>query len=71
MVFKVVIEKGHPERDLYLGPGIKYPPSVGAVLQDLLSFLLLYYYIIPMSLYVTIELYKFIGKTELKNQNYY
>ncbi|XP_013181394.1 PREDICTED: probable phospholipid-transporting ATPase IF [Papilio xuthus] len=61
MVFKVIIEKRHPERDVFLGPGTKYPPSVATVLQDLFSFLLLYYYIIPMSLYVTIELYKFIG----------
>lgn len=31
-------------------------------MRDLLSFLLLYNYLIPISLYVTIELQKFIGK---------
>ncbi|XP_075974263.1 phospholipid-transporting ATPase IF-like [Anticarsia gemmatalis] len=58
---KMLIERRNPERDLYLGPGNPVPAPIGAILQDLFSFLLLYYYIIPMSLYVTIELYKFIG----------
>ncbi|XP_047019641.1 phospholipid-transporting ATPase IF isoform X2 [Helicoverpa zea] len=58
---KLFIERRHPERDKYLGPGTPYPAPLSSILQDLFSFLLLYYYIIPMSLYVTIELYKFIG----------
>lgn len=51
--------RGHQE---YLGSYAAWPPSLSSVLQDTFSFLLLYYYIIPMSLYVTIELYKFIGE---------
>uniref|UniRef100_A0A2A4JGX5 Phospholipid-transporting ATPase n=1 Tax=Heliothis virescens TaxID=7102 RepID=A0A2A4JGX5_HELVI len=58
---KMIIERKHSERDKYLGPGTPYPAPISYILQDLFSFLLLYYYIIPMSLYVTIELYKFIG----------
>ncbi|XP_026732773.1 probable phospholipid-transporting ATPase IF [Trichoplusia ni] len=61
LIAKLLIERANPERDLYLGPGSPYPVPIGDLLQDLFSFLLLYYYIIPMSLYVTIELYKFIG----------
>ncbi|KAJ8721706.1 hypothetical protein PYW07_002481 [Mythimna separata] len=61
LVAKLLIELHNTERDIYLGPGTSYPIPFKAVLQDLFSFLLLYYYIIPMSLYVTIELYKFIG----------
>nr|XP_021202672.2 probable phospholipid-transporting ATPase IF isoform X1 [Bombyx mori] len=61
LIAKLVIEHRNPEKDLYLGPGTTFPPHVSDLLQDLFSFLLLYYYIIPMSLYVTIELYKFIG----------
>lgn len=65
LLAKVLIERFNPERDLYLGPAPENPTSVGNLLQDLFSFLLLYYYIIPMSLYVTIELYKFIGELTL------
>lgn len=61
LVAKLWIERRNRERDLYLGPGSPIPAPFGDILQDLFSFLLLYYYIIPMSLYVTIELYKFIG----------
>ncbi|XP_035434011.2 phospholipid-transporting ATPase IF [Spodoptera frugiperda] len=61
LVAKLWIERRNRERDLYLGPGNPIPAPFGSILQDLFSFLLLYYYIIPMSLYVTIELYKFIG----------
>ncbi|KAJ0175409.1 hypothetical protein K1T71_008568 [Dendrolimus kikuchii] len=52
---KMYIEMKHPERTLYLGE------HTTKVFEDLFSFLLLYYYIVPMSLYVTIELYKFLG----------
>ncbi|XP_072939136.1 phospholipid-transporting ATPase IF-like [Epargyreus clarus] len=58
---KMIIDRKNPERDIYLGDSGSNSVTVGSVLQDLFSFLLLYYYIIPMSLYVTIELYKFIG----------
>lgn len=59
---KIVIERRNPKRELYIGPLTSYPASFADLMQDLFSFLLLYYYIIPMSLYVTIELYKFTGK---------
>lgn len=59
---KLVIERKNPQMELYLGPGTPQPAPVEYLMQDFFSFLLLYYYIIPMSLYVTIELYKFIGK---------
>lgn len=61
-LFKRYSDMRHQSRDLYLGPGSTFPQPISAVLQDMFSFLLLYYYIIPMSLYVTIELYKFIGE---------
>ncbi|XP_060803599.1 phospholipid-transporting ATPase IF isoform X2 [Amyelois transitella] len=58
---KIIIENRNPERQSYLGPALQYSSMAQQTVQDLFSFLLLYYYIIPMSLYVTIELYKFIG----------
>ncbi|XP_068632358.1 phospholipid-transporting ATPase IF-like [Battus philenor] len=61
MLLKLYIEGRNSGRNVYLGPGMRYPTPISSILQDLFSFLLLYYYIIPMSLYVTIELYKFIG----------
>ncbi|CAH2075970.1 unnamed protein product, partial [Iphiclides podalirius] len=61
LLFKILIEGRNSGRDVYLGPGTRYPAPLASIFQDLFSFLLLYYYIIPMSLYVTIELYKFIG----------
>ncbi|CAH2107980.1 unnamed protein product [Euphydryas editha] len=60
-VAKIVLEIMYSERNEYLGLGEHYFPTFSSTFQDLFSFLLLYYYIIPMSLYVTIELYKFIG----------
>ncbi|XP_052754672.1 phospholipid-transporting ATPase IF-like [Galleria mellonella] len=60
MAAKIIIQRKNPGHILYLGVYTDYS-KVKHVLQDLFSFLLLYYYIIPMSLYVTIELYKFIG----------
>ncbi|KAI5633171.1 cation transport ATPase (P-type) domain-containing protein [Phthorimaea operculella] len=61
LTFKIVIERSEPDHDVYLGPGTPQPAPFSYLMQDLFSFLLLYYYIIPMSLYVTIELYKFVG----------
>ncbi|XP_048480436.1 phospholipid-transporting ATPase IF isoform X1 [Plutella xylostella] len=58
---KIRFELKNHGHETYLGPQTTWPPTPSAVMQDLFSFLLLYYYIIPMSLYVTIELYKFIG----------
>ncbi|XP_041988181.1 phospholipid-transporting ATPase IF [Aricia agestis] len=61
LVAKVIIDKWNYQRQAYLGTPEEHPLNARSILQDLFSFLLLYYYIIPMSLYVTIELYKFIG----------
>ncbi|XP_045447755.1 phospholipid-transporting ATPase IF-like [Melitaea cinxia] len=60
-VAKIILDTLHHERKEYLGYEPDYIPTFLGSLQDLFSFLLLYYYIVPMSLYVTIELYKFIG----------
>ncbi|CAH2236701.1 jg20919 [Pararge aegeria aegeria] len=60
-VAKVILEHWQSEHELYIGPSTEDPFRAKNIFQDLFSFLLLYYYIIPMSLYVTIELYKFIG----------
>ncbi|KAJ2942708.1 hypothetical protein O0L34_g2178 [Tuta absoluta] len=61
LAFKIIIERSGPGHEVYLGPGTPQPAPFSSLMQDLFSFLLLYYYIIPMSLYVTIELYKFVG----------
>ncbi|GBP58870.1 Probable phospholipid-transporting ATPase IF, partial [Eumeta japonica] len=60
-VLKRVYDLRYHAHEAYLGEGTTSYESVNDVLQDMFSFLLLYYYIIPMSLYVTIELYKFFG----------
>lgn len=50
------------KHNAYLGESIyKTSSEVRKVLQDYLSFLMLYNYLIPISLYVTIELQKFLG----------
>ncbi|VVC90964.1 unnamed protein product [Leptidea sinapis] len=61
LVAKILIDIREQKRMDVVGLPTVYPVGVMGVLQDLFSFLLLYYYIIPMSLYVTIELYKFLG----------
>ncbi|KAL0880610.1 hypothetical protein ABMA27_001840 [Loxostege sticticalis] len=58
---KILIEHNNRGMEMYLGPLAAFPPPIGNLIQDVCSFLLLYYYIIPMSLYVTIELNKFLG----------
>lgn len=57
---KRYFEKLKIKHILYLG---RYEPenTFIAIAQDAFSFLLLYYYVIPISLYVTIEMQKFIG----------
>ncbi|KAF4521584.1 hypothetical protein B566_EDAN001304 [Ephemera danica] len=45
--------------DLYLGP--KKEVQGGLVLQDILSFWVLYFYLFPIALYVSVELQKFVG----------
>lgn len=51
----------HSAHDLYLGyEEVLY--EVSQFFQDYFSFLILFNYLIPISLYVTIEMHKFIGK---------
>lgn len=50
----------HSEHKIYLGPIADANP-VTQILQDYFSFLILFNYLIPISLYVTIEMHKFIG----------
>lgn len=48
------------EHNIYLGePTANY--QVSQFLQDYFSFLILFNYLIPISLYVTIEMHKFLG----------
>lgn len=48
------------EHNLYLGNPVVRSP-VGTFLQDFFSYLILFNYLIPISLYVTIEFHKFFG----------
>ncbi|XP_066584351.1 phospholipid-transporting ATPase IF-like isoform X2 [Prorops nasuta] len=57
-VLKVTIE-ANQAWDVYLGPSDD--PGVPDLLTDILSFTILYNYIVPISLYVSIELQKFLG----------
>ncbi|XP_069676428.1 phospholipid-transporting ATPase IF-like isoform X2 [Periplaneta americana] len=60
LAFKYSVEEEDDYKtETYLGP--KSDIDVGQVVQDLFSFVILYNYIIPISLYVTIEAQKFIG----------
>lgn len=45
---------------VYLGEGLPQP-AIAQFFQEYFSFLILFNYLIPISLYVTIELHKFIG----------
>lgn len=50
----------HESHNIYLGePVINF--QVSQFLQDYFSFLILFNYLIPISLYVTIEMHKFLG----------
>lgn len=51
----------HSVHNLYLGDINPDANPVTQILQDYFSFLILFNYLIPISLYVTIELHKFIG----------
>lgn len=52
-----VRDSGH---QVYLGDGVS-TPAIAKFFQEYFSFLILFNYLIPISLYVTIELHKFIG----------
>lgn len=63
--FMKVYYDTHVEHELYLGT--RDPSSqVSMFLQDYLSFLVLFNYLIPISLYVTIEMHKFLGSLYLE-----
>lgn len=51
----------HSQHKIYLGPIDPDVNAVTQILQDYFSFLILFNYLIPISLYVTIEMHKFIG----------
>lgn len=53
----------HPEHNRYLMQIFDEEYIVSEFLQDYFSFLILFNYLIPISLYVTIEMHKFIGKS--------
>lgn len=57
----------HPEHNSYLRQ-IFDDYVVTEFLQDYFSFLILFNYLIPISLYVTIEMHKFIGKYKLAHR---
>lgn len=50
----------HTQHNQYIGEHI-VTSEIGAFLQDYFSFLILFNYLIPISLYVTIEMHKFLG----------
>lgn len=52
----------HPEHNYYLMQIFDPDYIVSEFLQDYFSFLILFNYLIPISLYVTIEMHKFIGE---------
>lgn len=54
-----------PGHELYLGAN-EPTAQVSQFLQDFLSFLVLFNYLIPISLYVTIEMHKFLGSLFLE-----
>lgn len=56
----------HPEHNRYLMQIFDEEYIVSEFLQDYFSFLILFNYLIPISLYVTIEMHKFIGKNDRK-----
>lgn len=56
------------DNHIYIGPD-KELFIVNKFLQDFLSFLILFNYLIPISLYVTIELHKFLGSFFLEWDN--
>lgn len=58
---KRYFDSHHPEHNSYLRQ-IFNDYVVSEFLQDYFSFLILFNYLIPISLYVTIEMHKFIGK---------
>ncbi|XP_071839272.1 phospholipid-transporting ATPase IF-like isoform X3 [Apostichopus japonicus] len=61
--------KANTERSWYFYPSAvqsqDYSGSAGKYFEDFLSFLVLFNYIIPISLYVTLEMQKFTGSTWL------
>jgi phospholipid-translocating ATPase len=57
----------HPEHNSYLNQRVESEYLVSDFLQDYFSFLILFNYLIPISLYVTIEMHKFIGKAKLQS----
>jgi phospholipid-translocating ATPase len=61
---KIYYDRFHPEHSSYLWHFVDedLEDLVPNFLQDYLSFLILFNYLIPISLYVTIEMHKFIGE---------
>lgn len=57
---KEYYDKFHSEHNTYIGEVFDDYP-VTAFLQSYFSFLILYNFLIPISLYVTIEMHKFVG----------
>lgn len=62
--FSIVFRRVYDVRDVghqtYLGNEVPTQP-IAQFFQEYFSFLILFNYLIPISLYVTIELHKFIG----------
>ncbi|GFG30600.1 hypothetical protein Cfor_10512 [Coptotermes formosanus] len=63
IAFKYAVESDDKYKS-YLGP--QSDTGVSGVIQDLFSFVILYNYIIPISLYVTVEMQKFFGSLFFK-----
>lgn len=59
---KRYFDQHHPGHNLYLQQIILAEDVVSSFLQDYFSFLVIFNYLIPISMYVTIEMHKFVGK---------
>lgn len=59
-------ESQYTEFDTYLGEEELGPEDIPPFIQDYFSFVILFNYLIPISLYVTIELHKFVGSLFLE-----
>lgn len=64
-LFRRYLESHEAGHDIYLGT-VHAAAAIPQFVQDYFSFVILFNYLIPISLYVTIELHKFVGSLFLE-----